>query len=97
MGFISSTQIGTLIYETIQKELYTYQETVSHALEDLVIAQEDIELITQDLINASNQHRSSKENLINYFAYEAIHTPKIVKKYIVFANQNSSINNGVNF
>ena len=97
MGFISSTQIGTLIYETIQKELYTYHETVAYALGESLLTKEDIELITQDLINASNQHRSSKEKLINYFAYEAEYTPKIVKKYIVLANQSGSIATDLNY
>ena len=97
MAFISSTQIGTLIYETIQKELYSYKEIVAHALEECVVTKEDIELITQDLINASNEQTSSKESLIEYFAYEAEHTPKIVKKYIVLANQSDSIATDLNY
>jgi len=97
MAFISTTLVGTLIYETIQKELYSYQEIVAYALKECYLSKEDIELITQDFIKASNSHTNSKENLIKYFAYEAEHTPQIVKKYIVLANQSGSIATDLNY
>jgi len=97
MTFISTRLVGTLIYETIQKELYTDQEIVAHALKECYLSKEDIELITQDFVKASDKHKSSKENLIEYFAYEAEHTPQIVKKYIVLANKSGSIATDLNY
>lgn len=90
MAFISSTQVGTLIFDSIQQELSTYLEVVAHALNDYFLTQEEITLIAKDLSKASSHDKSSKENLINYFAYEAEHTPNIIKKYIVLANQGLS-------
>lgn len=87
MAFISSKQIGSLIFEHIKNEFSTYYEVVAQALESYHLTEQDIELIAQDLISATDNHTSSKENLIDYFAYEAEHTPNIIKKYIVQANQ----------
>jgi hypothetical protein len=88
MGFISSKQIGSLLFDTIQKEFSNYYDIVAFALKGYSsLTEQDIELIAQDLINATDSNKSSKENLINYFAYEAEHTQNIVKSYIVKANQ----------
>ena len=88
MGFISSKQIGSLVFDAIQKEFTTYYDVVAHALKGYSsLTEQDIELIAQDLISATDNDKSSKENLIDYFAYEAENTPNIIKSYIVKANQ----------
>ncbi len=87
MAFISSTQIGTLIFDNIPKKLSNYHEIVTYALKGYLLSNEELELISQDLMNATNKDISSKKSLIEYFAYKAQHTPSIVKNYIVQANQ----------
>ncbi len=87
MAFISSKQIGTLVFDSIQKGLSSYHEIVTEALKGYFLTKEELELIIQDLTTATNNDVSSKESLIDYFAYKAQHTPSIVKNYIVQANQ----------
>jgi len=81
MDFISGAIIGGLIYDYYTLGLSTSSDIVKVALKDYVLTDNEQLLITQDLEKATNEDKSSKENLEKYFETKAENTNNIVKKY----------------
>ena len=82
MDFISSSIIGGLIYDVVSLGATNYLSCVKVALKNYILSDEEQLLIAQDLSNATDKDKSTKENLENYFETKAENTNKIVNKYI---------------
>ncbi len=88
--------IGGLVYDIFKMGVTEYTTCINVALKDLVLSDEEKALITQDFSLSTEEDRSSKENLENFFENNAQNTKKIVNKYTQYnVSQNGNNNVGI--
>ena len=78
MDFITGAIVGGVLYDTLKMGVTDYAVCVNVALKDMLLTDEEKALITQDFALSTEEDRSSKENLENFFENRAPNTKKIV-------------------
>jgi len=79
MDLITTTIVSGLIYDVFKMGVTEYATCVNVALKDLVLSDEEKNLIAQDFSTSSEEDRSSKESLENFFENKAPNTKQIMK------------------
>ena len=92
MDFVTASLVGGLIYDIFKGGITEYATCVNVALKDLLLTDAEKALIIQDFSTATEEDKSSKENLENFFENRAQNTRNIVNKY---KNQVNQIHYGI--
>ena len=91
MDLITGTIVSGLIYDVFKMGVTEYVTCVNVALKDLLLTDEEKKLIAQDFSISTQEDRSSKENLENFFQNKAPNTKEIINRYNITQNGNENI------
>jgi Het-E N-terminal domain len=80
MDFITASIVGGMLYDILKMGVMDCATCVNVALKDMLLTEEEKALITQDFAQSTEEDRSSKANLENFFETKAPNTKAVLNK-----------------